>query len=79
MIGIKPESSGIGSDHSANNATNATRMLFKKDWEKFNYKLFTTGREPWSNGYGRRLTFQMLWVRIPAPYTGWTFFHICLL
>ena len=34
------------------------------------------GREPWSSGYGRRLMFQRLWVRIPAPFTGWTFFHI---
>ena len=33
-----------------------------------------TTREPWSNGYGRRLMFRRLWVRIPAPYTGWTFF-----
>ena len=36
------------------------------------------GREPWSSGYGKRLTFRRLWVRIPAPYTGWTFFtYIC--
>ena len=36
------------------------------------------GREPWSSGFGKRLTFQRLWVRIPAPYTGWTFFtYIC--
>ena len=34
------------------------------------------GREPWSSGYGRRLTFQRSWVRIPALHTGWTFFHI---
>ena len=33
-------------------------------------------REPWSSGYGKRLMFLMSWVRIPAPYTGWTFFHI---
>ena len=36
------------------------------------------GREPWSSGYGRRLMFQRLWVRIPALYTGWTFFRICI-
>ena len=30
------------------------------------------GRDPWSCGYGRRLMFWRLWVRIPAPYTGWT-------
>ena len=36
------------------------------------------GQEPWSSGYGKRLTFQRSWVRIPAPYTGWTFFtYIC--
>ena len=23
--------------------------------------------------------FERLWARIPAPYTGWTFFHIDLL
>ena len=39
----------------------------------------TKGREPWSSGYGRRLMFQRSWVRIPAPYTGWTFVHIYLL
>ena len=27
-------------------------------------------------GYGRRLTFKRLWVRIPVPDTGWTFFPI---
>ena len=33
---------------------------------------------PWSSGYGRRLMFQRSWVRIPLPYTGWTFFtFIC--
>ena len=30
------------------------------------------GLEPWSSGYGRRLTFQRSWVRIPAPDIGWT-------
>ena len=41
-----------------------------------NYLRF--GREPWSSGYGKRLTFQRSWVRFPAPYTGWTFFtFIC--
>ena len=37
------------------------------------------GRESWSSGYGWRLVFQRLWVRIPATYTGWTLFHIYLL
>ena len=36
------------------------------------------GREPWSSGYGRGLIFWRSWVRIPAPYTGCTFFrYIC--
>ena len=34
------------------------------------------GREPWSSGYERRLTFQRLRVLIAAPYTGWTFFTL---
>ena len=35
-------------------------------------------REPWSGGYGKRLTFRRLWVWIQVPYTGWTFFsYIC--
>ena len=38
---------------------------------KFDYP----GPEPWSSGYGRRLTFKRSWVRILAPYTGWTFGH----
>ena len=33
--------------------------------------------EPWSSGYGKRLNFQRLWVLLPAPYTGWTFFTYC--
>ena len=34
------------------------------------------GREPWSSGYGRRLTFRRPWVQIPVAYTGWTFFTL---
>ena len=34
------------------------------------------GRELWSSGYGRRLTFWRSWVRIPVPYTGWAFFTL---
>ena len=34
------------------------------------------GREPWSSGNWKRLTSQRSWVRILAPYAGWTFFHI---
>ena len=40
---------------------------------------FNSGREPWSSGYGKRLAFWRSWVQIPAPYTGWTFFHMYLL
>ena len=36
-------------------------------------------QEPWCSGYGRRLVLWRPWVRIPAPYTEWTFFHIRLL
>ena len=36
-------------------------------------------REPWSSGYGRRLRFQRLWVRILAPFTGWTWHFFTLI
>ena len=42
-------------------------------------KIDKIGWERWSSGYGWRLMFVRLWVRIPAPYTGWTYFHIDLL
>ena len=35
--------------------------------------------EPWSSGWGRRFVIRRLWVRIPAPDTGWTFFQFYLL
>ena len=42
-------------------------------------KIDKIGWERWSSGYGWRLMFVRLWVRIPAPYTGSTFFTlICL-
>ena len=34
------------------------------------------GREPWSSGYGWRLTYKRSWVQILAPVTGWTFFAL---
>ena len=34
------------------------------------------GQKPWSSGYGRRRMFWRLWVRIPVPNTGWTFFKL---
>ena len=37
------------------------------------------GREPWSSGYGRRLTILRSWVWIPAPYTGWTWHFFTLI
>ena len=39
----------------------------------------TVGQEPWSSGYGRRLTFQRSWVWIPAPDTGWTWHFFTLI
>ena len=37
------------------------------------YKVVFIGREPWSSDYRWRLMFWRSWVRIPAPYTRWTF------
>ena len=42
----------------------------------FRLNSWRKGREPWYSGYGRRLMFQRSWVRIPVPYTGWTFSHL---
>ena len=40
--------------------------------------ILNADREPWSSGYERRLMFQRLWVQIPAPYSGSSFFtFIC--
>ena len=44
---------------------------------RFNVNLH--GREPWSSGYGRRLTYRRSWVRIPVPYTGWTWYFFTLI
>ena len=41
-------------------------------WKYDELKLRRLGREPWSSGYGWWLMFQRSWVRILAPYTGWT-------
>ena len=52
------------------------QLCSKLTLEKVTY--YEHGREPWSSGYEKRLTFQRLWVRFPAQYTGWTFFtFIC--
>ena len=34
------------------------------------------GRDAWSSGYGRWLTFWRSWVRIPVLHTGWAFFTL---
>ena len=41
-------------------------------WYRVAFQIIGIGREPWSSGYGSRLTFQRSWVQIPAPDTGWT-------
>ena len=48
------------------------------NWHVFSLLIFSSNlsiflsSQSWSSGYGRRLMFQRSWVRIPAPYTGWT-------
>ena len=59
----------------------------KKKWIKKRSRTFVQScktivlvkRLPWSSGYGRRVMFRRPWVRIPAQYSIWTFFHIYLL
>ena len=34
---------------------------------------------PWFSGYGRRLMYNRSWVRIPAPWTGWTWHFFSLI
>ena len=48
--------------------TSPSLQLFSNVYQRF----LNVGREPWSSGYGKRLTFQRSWVRILAPDTGWT-------
>ena len=58
----------------------ASSFLFKRyDCPIKRHSIWMGGRVPWCSGCGRRLVIWRLWVRIPAPYTGWTFFHICVL
>ena len=57
---------------SKHNNINSCATLLKKLFQ-------CVGREPWSSGYERRPMSWRLWVRIPAPFTGKTFFHINLL
>ena len=49
----------------------------RKYWNQWILTFFvresiTVGREPWSSRYGKRLTFQRLWIRILVLDTGWT-------
>ena len=39
-------------------------------------KILSVGQKPWTSGCGMTLTIWRLWVRTPAPYTGWTFFTL---
>ena len=55
----------------------SSRLVTYGSMHVFHFKNVLWGQEPWSSGKGKRLTFRRSWVRIPAPYTGWTFFpHI---
>ena len=41
------------------------------EWEESQIKIYSK-QEPWYSGYGRIIVFRRSWVRIPAPYTGWS-------
>ena len=58
---------------------NNSQLNMKGEAIDIDHRITKNGREPWSRGYGKRLTVQRSCVRIPAPYTGWIFFHIYLL
>ena len=47
------------------------RLLYRYPW--WGLDKFIHMWEPWSSGYGKRLTFWRSWVRILEQYTGWTF------
>ena len=71
---------------TANKFFDRTEQKIKAQKEKpmrrpkeFKKTIDFNGREPWSSGNGRRLMILRSWVRIPVPYTGWTFFRINLL
>ena len=53
------------------------------NWKIIQYFLNITlpimGREPWSSGYGRRRSFERMWVRILVPDTGWTWHFFILI
>ena len=48
-----------------------TKSLFRVPSELCLYALHVRMREPWSSGNGWQLMFKRLWVRFPAPNTGW--------
>ena len=54
------------------NALEVPRSVIEIGKKEMSTKLVLLGREPWSIGHGRRLTFRRSWVRISVPYTGWT-------
>ena len=59
----------------------SSTLLWKNQNHKnyFQTKKFFLRREPWSSGYEMRLIYQRLWVRFPAPYTGWTWHFFTLI
>ena len=59
-----------------------SKIFFEKAHSRrpfFFIYLFSQVNKSGYSDYGRRLMFERSWVRIPALYTGWTFFHIYLL
>ena len=84
-----PKSSSSSSSSSSWRGRSFLKLknLFRNSWDReigiFRPNLSITKSrplnvKPLSSGYGRRLMFEMferLWVQIPAPYTGWTFFY----
>ena len=85
-VSVVPSSKPLWADLNGKQATRVPRLETAWRWNSNGLKNapnvcgkhVNQGREPWSSGYGKRLTFRWLWVQIPAPYTGWTFFHIYL-
>ena len=51
-----------------------TNNIYKNGFN--NYVWAQSNLKPWSSGYGWRLMFVMLWVRMLVPNTGWTFFTL---
>ena len=48
------------------------KVVIQKHLRSFVDKIYTLGG---SNGFGRQLMFKRSWIRIPGPYTRWTFGH----